>query len=68
MPAVFSRQWSPAATSATPHLVFSPEPAPDSHRRIEAPEQFNRDSAWCSTQPAGLYPVDTLWPETGMAS
>ena len=52
-----------------PRLVFSPEPAPI-HRRMKAPEQFNRD-----TQPLVLdqarwsaHPLGTLWPETGVAS
>jgi hypothetical protein len=51
-----------------PHLVFSPEPAPI-HRRIEAPEQFNRDTrrpvldrAWLSVNPVGM-----LWPEMDAA-
>jgi hypothetical protein len=47
-----------------PHLVFSPELAPI-HVRIEALEQFNRetrllalDQAWWSVNPLGM-----LWPE-----
>jgi hypothetical protein len=52
-----------------PRLVLSPEPVPI-HRRIEAPEQLNRD-----TQPLVLdqarssaHPLGTLWPETGVAT
>ena len=69
MPAVFSRQWSPAATSATPRLVFSPEPAP-THRRIEAPEEFNRDTQLLVLDQArwNANPLAVLWPETGVAS
>ena len=61
VPAVFSRQWSPAATSATPRLVFSPEPAP-THRRIEAPEEFNRDTQPLVFDPArsSRHPLGTL--------
>lgn len=68
VPAVFSRQWSPAAASATPCLVFSPEPTPI-HRRIEAPEQFNRDTQRLVLDPdhRSAHPLGTLWPETGVA-
>jgi hypothetical protein len=49
--------------------VFSPEPAPI-HRRIEAPEQFNRDTQPLVLDPArwGAHPLGALWPETGVAT
>jgi hypothetical protein len=52
-----------------PRLLFSPELAPI-HRRIEAPEQFNRDTQPLAPDPArwSAHPLGTLWPETGVAS
>ena len=40
------------------------------HRRIEAPEQFNRDTQPLVLDPArwSAHPLGPLWPETGMAS
>jgi hypothetical protein len=49
--------------------VFSPEPAPI-RRRIEAPEQFNRDTQPLVLDPArwSAHPLGTLRPETGVAT
>ena len=50
-------------------LVFSPDPAPI-HRRIEALEQFNRDTQLLVLDQArwNANPLAVLWPETGVAS
>ena len=52
-----------------PRLVFSPELALI-HRRIEALEQFNRDTRLLVLDRArwSANPLAVLWPETGVAS
>jgi hypothetical protein len=49
-------------------LVFSPEPAPI-HRRIEAPEQFDRDTRLLVLDQSrrSANPLGMLWPEMDAA-
>jgi hypothetical protein len=51
-------------------LAHHPPLRRSTHRQIEAPEQFNRDRQRLVLDPArwSAHPLDTLWPETGMAS
>jgi hypothetical protein len=51
-------------------LAHHPPLRRSTHRRIEAPEQFNRDAQRLVLDPAHriAHPLGTLWPETDVAS